>query len=206
MTFSKKEAINFGFYTVKNNLFYFISLFVVVLLVYAAMGILQAVFTFGHNFLLLIIVVILRIAVSLIISMGLIKITLEFVDKKKPQLSDLFYTKSLLNFFLVNLIKGFIVFIGLILLVIPGIIFSIKLQFAEYLVIDKNKSVVDALNGSWEMTKGVKWNLFLFGILLFLINVLGFVLLLVGLLFTVPLTMVAEAFVFRKLLSQSSLK
>ncbi len=201
--FSKKEAIDFGFETAKSNLFYFVTLFVVVILIYALMTVLQGLATPKVNFLLFLLVLIIRIVVSLIVSMGLIKISIMFVDKKKPKLSDLFYTRSILNFFLVSLVRSFIVIIGFILLIIPGIILSIKLQFAEYLVVDKNKGVVDALNGSWEMTRGVKWNLFLFGILIFLINLLGLIALLVGLFITVPLTMVATAFVYRKLLLQS---
>ena len=100
---------------------------------------------------------------------------------------------------LVSLVKTVAVIVGLILFIVPGIIIGIKLQFASYLVVDKNMGVVDALNKSSEMTKGIKMNLFLFGILLFLINVLGFLALIVGLLVTIPLSMVATAYVYRKL-------
>ena len=200
LDFSKRQAIDFGFDTAKSNLIYFISVFVVVIVIYAVLGILQV--GVGKNPLLIILAALLRIIVSFIVSMGLIKISILFVDKKKPEISDLFYTKSILNFILVSIVRGFIVLIGYILLIIPGIILSIKFQFAEYLVVDKNMDVVEALNKSWEMTKGIKWNLFIFGILLFLINVVGFIALLIGLFITVPLSMVATAFVYRKLLSQ----
>ncbi len=201
--FFAREAVNFGFETAKDNLFYFITLFIVVILLYAVMGILQGIFTFRLNAILALLVILLRIVVSLIISMGLIKISIEFVEKKKPQLSDLFYTKSLLNFFLVSFVRGCIILIGLVLLIIPGIVFAVKLQFAEYLVVDKDEGVVEALSKSWDMTRGNIWKLFFYGILLFLINVLGFIALLVGLFITVPLTMLATTFVYRKLLAQS---
>ncbi len=202
--FSKKEAIDFGFEVAKSNLIYFISVLVIAIVVVGFFGSLQ--FLAGRNAMLIFLVVILRTIISLVISMGFIKISLLFVDKKKTEISDLFYIKPIVNYFLVSIIRGFIVLVGFIFLIIPGIILSIKFGFAEYLVVDKNMSVVDSLNNSWEITKGVKWNLFLFGILLFLINMVGFIALLVGLFITVPLTMVANAYVYRKLYSQTTLK
>lgn len=196
--FVKKEAIDFGFETAKKNLFFFITLLVTVILTYVAVGILQI--ALGKSPILSLFVALVRTVVGLVISMGIIKISLEFIDKKKPKLSDLYFTRSILNYFLVSVVKTIIVVIGFILLIIPGIIFSIKLQFASYLVVDKNMGVTEALNKSWEMTKGVKWNLFLFGLLIFLINVIGFLCLIIGLVVTVPLSMVATAYVYRKLL------
>jgi uncharacterized membrane protein len=201
--FSARESVDFGFETVKSNFFFFITLFVVVILTYAVMGILQGIFTVKVNVFLFILVTILRLVVNFIVSMGLIKIALIFIDKKKAKISDLFYTKSLLNFFLVSVVEAFIVILGLILLVVPGVVFATKLQFAGYLVVDKNLGVVEALSQSWQMTRGNIWKLFFYCILLALINILGFIALIVGLLFTVPLTMLATAFVYRKLLLQS---
>lgn len=196
--FSKKEAIDFGFETSKKNILFFIALFVIVVSVDAFLGVLQI--GLGEkNLFLFLLVSILKMIVGVIISMGVIKITLEFVNGKKPKLSDLLYTKSILNYFIVTLVRSIIVLVGFVFLIVPGIILSIKLQFASYLVVDKNKGVVEALKGSWEMTKGVKWNLFLFWLTLGLINVLGLLALVVGLVVTVPLSMVATAYVYRKL-------
>ena len=139
--------------------------------------------------------------VNSIIAMGNINICLEFVDGKKPNLKDIFYTKKLFNFILASIIRSVIIIVGFILFIIPGIIFSIKLQYSEYLIVDKQLDAVSSIKKSWEMTKGIKWNLFLFAILLGLINVLGILAFLVGLLITVPLTFVANAYVYRKLLS-----
>jgi uncharacterized membrane protein len=51
------------------------------------------------------------------------------------------------------------------------------------------------------MTRGNTWNLFFFGILIGLINILGLLCLVVGLFITVPLSMLASAFIYRKLLN-----
>ena len=201
--FSKKEAISLGFELAKKNIVFFIGIFVIVVVVAVASSAIQIGVTLGKQPMLYILLNVLTFIVNAIIGMGLIKISLEFIDKKKPKFSDLFHTKSLINFILGSLIRGVVTVIGFILLIIPGIIFSIRLQYVTYLIVDKNLPPVEAVKKSWNMTKGNTWNLFFFGILLFLVNVLGAILLLIGLFVTVPLTMLATAFVYRKLLLHS---
>lgn len=204
--FSKKEAIKFGFKVAKANITFFLAIGVI----WAAFTIIsqsiQSSLNGERQFLASFLFSIIMWIINSIISMGVIFITLKFVDNKKPKIKELFYTKNLFNYIIASIVRTVIIFIGFILLIVPGIIFSIKLQYSEYLIVDKGKDAVDSLKGSWEMTKGVKWNLFLFGILLGLINILGFLALLVGLLVTVPLSMVANAYIYRKLLSQVHLK
>jgi uncharacterized membrane protein len=84
-------------------------------------------------------------------------------------------------------------------LIIPGIILLIRLSFFDYLIVDKNSRIVESLKKSWEITKGNTWNLFLLYILLGLINLLGFFALIIGLFWSIPTTMIAETFVYRKL-------
>ena len=201
--FSKKEAVNLGFELSKKNILFFIGIFVIVAAVFAVSETLQLSSATKTGFVGYGLINIISFIVNLIIGMGLIKISLGFIDKKKPRFSDLFYIKPFWYFLLGSLIRGIITCIGFILLIIPGIVFSIRLQFVTYLIIDKNMHPVDAIKKSWEMTRKNTWNLFFFGILLALINILGALVLLVGLFITVPLTMLATTFVYRKLLLQS---
>lgn len=201
--FSKKEAISLGFELAKKNIIFFIGIFVIVVVISMVSGAVQVAAALDKQPFAYIILNVVMFIVNSIIAMGLIKVTLELIDKKKPKFSDLFYVKPLVNFILGSLIRGVITFIGFILFIIPGIIFSIRLQYVTYLIVDKNLSPVEAVKKSWNMTKGNTWNLFFLGILLFLVNILGVILLLVGLFITVPLTMLATAFVYRKLLLHS---
>ena len=145
----------------------------------------------------------LQTVVNLVIGIGLINITLKLLDNKKPKYKDLFYYKPIVNYFLASLLEGLSVIGGFILLIIPGIFFALRLQFTCYLIVDKNLGPVEAVKTSWKITKGNAWNLFFLGILLGLINILGLLCLIVGLFVTVPLTMLATTFVYRKLLLQS---
>ncbi len=199
--FSKKEAIDYGFKLAKENLFFFVTLFIIVLLISAARLVLEA--STVHIPFMAFIVWLLQVAMDLVIGIGFIQITLKFLDKKKPKYEDLFYYKPILNYFLTSFLTGLIVIGGLILLIIPGIYLAIRLKYAVYLVVDKNLGPIEAIKAGWKITHGNVWNLFFFGILLFLINVLGALCLLLGLFVTVPLSMLATTFVYRKLLLQS---
>lgn len=199
--FSKKEAIKFGFGTAKSNILFFIGLLIIVIFVSAITASLRA--GVQKSVLAYLVLSIVQYLVNVIIAMGLIRISLEFVSKLKPKLLDIVYYKPIVRYIIASIIQGIIVFVGFILLIIPGIILAVRLQYASYLIVDKNLGPIEAIKTSWNITRGNTWNLFFFGIILGLINILGILCLLVGLFITVPLGMLATTFVYRKLLLQS---
>jgi len=90
---------------------------------------------------------------------------------------------------------------GLILFIIPGIYLGIRFQFFNCFIVDQKTGVIESLRRSWQITQGNTWNLFLFGLLLAGINILGLLCLIVGLFITIPTTTIAYIFVYRKLIS-----
>ena len=135
--------------------------------------------------------------------MGTIKITLDVLDKGETNLKTLFsYSHLLVKFILGAILYGLIVLGGLILLIVPGIIWAIKYQFFAYLIVDKNLSPMKAIKKSGEITAGKKGKLFLLGLLFALINIIGAICLFVGLFVTIPTTMIAWAYVYRKLMGE----
>ncbi len=201
--FSKTEAIKFGWNIAKRELRFFFGLTVILILVNFIQNVLakdakNLSFLFSLAFLILIFLV------GLILQLGLIKISLNFVDNKKSRLIDLFTThRPVFKFLTTSILYGFIVFAGFILLVIPGIIWAVKFQFFSYLIVDKEMGPIEALKKSSQITKGVKLNLLVFSLLLAGINILGVLALGIGLILTIPITMIATAYVYRKLLSQT---
>lgn len=95
------------------------------------------------------------------------------------------------------------VFAGIVLLVIPGIIAAIGFLFTPYLIVDRKLWPIEAMKESWRITKGHKWQLFLLMLVLGLINIIGALALFVGLLVSIPVSMLAVVHVYRALEKQS---
>lgn len=94
----------------------------------------------------------------------------------KLEIKDIFEAfNNYWNAVLTALLVGIIVFIGFILLIVPGIIFACKLAFAPYLVVDRKMEVIEAIKSSWNMTNGHAWKVFLIGLLAIPIFIAGLI-------------------------------
>jgi uncharacterized membrane protein len=59
---------------------------------------------------------------------------------------------------------------GFVLLIVPGIILGVAFSMYTYPIVEKNTGAIDALKQSWRMTKGNRWNIFLFGLIVALVG------------------------------------
>jgi uncharacterized membrane protein len=135
--------------------------------------------------------------------MGLITISLKLIDGSKAELGDLFSRVHLFFKYLGGeILYGLIILAGLVLLIVPGVLWALKFALVGYFIMDRELGPVEALRKSAAATAGAKWNLFLLVLLLAGINLLGALALVVGLFATIPTTVVAVAFVYRRLLAQ----
>jgi len=92
----------------------------------------------------------------------------------KLEIRDMFAAfRNYWNAVLANLLVGVIVTIGMVLLIVPGIIFACKLAFTPYLVVDQKMGVIEAVKESWRMTNGHAWQVFLIGLLAIPISIAG---------------------------------
>jgi uncharacterized membrane protein len=200
--FSKKEALQFGWNTMKSNVGFFIGLLLIVWAISVVPGIIN---TFVKSVAVALVVAILFRLIQWFLEIGLIRISLAFCDGKTSAIPDLFSGKDVYwKYVGGTILYGLIVFGGILLLIVPGIIWSIQFFFYSYLIIEKGMDPIQALKASSAMTKGHKWELFLFGLVTLGVNLLGALCLLVGLFATVPTTLVALASIYRKLSSKAS--
>lgn len=196
--FNVKEALLFGWHTYKKNWKFFFILF---LMVWGAYAILSWIVNAASDvFPLLGAVAQLVVwAAESVIGIGLVKIAIDFVTNKTPDYKDMYRHYALFwNYIAGSILYGLIVLGGLILLIIPGIYFAIKYYFVIFLVVDKRLGPIEALKKSAKITQGSNTKIFLLGLALFVINCVGF-LTLIGLLVTVPITLLTTAFVYKKL-------
>lgn len=136
--------------------------------------------------------------------MGVIKISLKFCDGQKPKIDDIFSCAHLFfKYLIASIFYNLIIFAGFILLIIPGIIWSLKYWFYDYFIVDKELGPMQSLKASAMITKGARWQFFVFTCLLVLINLAGLLCFVVGLFATIPTSLVAAAHVYRQLLART---
>ncbi len=163
-SFSKKEALSFAFDTLKGHFWRITGLLFLINLVVFALQIISE--EVKMPLALLIIYSVVTWVVGVVASMGFIRFCLAYADNREGNFSDIYSCYPLFWKYLASsLLYGLIVFGGMILLIIPGIIWAYKFFFSQYLVIDKGLSPIAALKESSRITKGHKWNLFIFSLI-----------------------------------------
>ncbi len=107
---------------------------------------------------------------------------LKAVRKEKIEIKDMFsvFERNYWNAVLAGIIVFIIVGFGIVMLIVPGIIFACRLVFVPYLVIDKKMEALEALKTSWEMTRGHGWKIFLMALLAIPIVIAGLIMLIFG--------------------------
>lgn len=195
-----KEAINYGWQKSKAHITRFLLWFGILIAVQVIAGAInpdnaQTSTTAGT-----IISIVVNI-ITLVIGLGLAKISLGIVYKREYKISDLFVTDimTILKYIGAYILNTLIVFAGMILLIIPGIVRSVKLSLFPYLVLEKGYGPFKAIRMSWRLTKGCVWDMFVIKFIAGLINILWVLAVVIGLLWTIPLMMIANAYIYKRI-------
>jgi hypothetical protein len=203
-SFSIGDAVQFGWDTMKNNIGFLIA---VVLILWVVAAIPSSLSSLSYRLPLVaaaifgLIFGIISFVVGIFVNMAQIKVGLRFSKGETADFPDLFNEyPRFWHFLLGSILYALIVLGGFILLIIPGIYWAIKYHFYGYLIIDQGMGPMDAIKKSGELTDGVKWDLLVFWLALFGIYILGFLACCVGVLFAIPVILVAVAYVYRTLL------
>lgn len=196
-TFSIKEAIKKGWEIFKERSWFLIGAGLIALVVAGVMSSVVEQFNGIAYFSASII----DFALEMFVGMGLTYIFLSVYDKRVVSYKEWFTPANLFyKYIATTILTMFAIIGGAILLIVPGIIAMVGLMFAPYLVIDKGMGPIEAIKKSWSMSKGHKWQLFLFMLVLMILNILGVIALVVGLLVTIPVSAMAVIHVYRTLL------
>ena len=98
-----------------------------------------------------------------------------------------------LPLFLASLVSSIFIMIGMFLLLIPGIYLAVGYMFTSLVIINRELGFFEAVELSRKLITKKWFAFFGFSIVIMLINVVGLMLLGVGLLFTLPFTVCAIA-------------
>jgi uncharacterized membrane protein len=141
---------------------------------------------------------IVNFAVQCFIGLAWCRVTLRAVDALEAvSLEDAWAPQYVLSFAAASILSTILIVLGFILLIVPGVILAIMLMFAMYPIAEQGLGPIKAMALSRTITSGNRWRLFLFVVLLVLINLLGAIALVVGLLVSIPVSALATAHAYR---------
>lgn len=117
-------------------------------------------------FIILITLLLVGIAMAIVssaIKLGYRRFNMDlFTDVEKPTMNLLFSRTGIIwKALLMDILISFMVFLGCILLIVPGIVFALAYSQAEYILAENpDLSAREAMKKSRAMMKGNKWSLF----------------------------------------------
>ena len=198
ITFSRREALSFGWGKMKEHLGLFVQLCLLGWLVASFQGALarSGGGPVGLRWLLSAAV---QTATTLL-AIGWIRAALRAHDGKPVDLASLLPDLGeFFSYLLASALFALIVAVGFALLIAPGLLWAARYGFYGFLIIDRKVDPITALRQSAAMTEGKRGPLIAFGLTLLGVNLLGVLAAGVGLFATLPMTAVAAAYVYRRL-------
>ncbi len=147
---------------------------------------------------------VIAMAVSATLTLGLAKIYLRFAEGQRPIFENLFDGVSQFHKYLgACIIASVATAMGLVLLIVPGIIIMIRLWFVGFVIVDNKSGPIEAIQQSWDISRGRTMDLLVLFFILVGLNLLGLICLGVGILVTLPMSGLALAHVYRNLKAES---
>lgn len=197
--FKSKDAILFGWHSVKER----ISFFALISFVLMCVSLLFSnAATNTTSFFSSVIFDIAQVVFGTILGMGFIYISIRVVRKESYTINDLLTPAPVFWKYLgASIVYMFVVLFGLVLLIVPGLIWMARFSLYKYIIIDKNDITIrQAMRESAIVTKGVIGKLILFTLFIVLLNIAGFIFFVIGLIVTIPVSVIAFAYVYEKLM------
>ena len=203
MEFSTGSALRFGWETFKKRPWFFVGSTVVILL---ASGLIDAFSSAldaavgGSAEQPSLIGTLVNLGLGTLLGMGATAFYLAAHDNPDTvDLSALWHPQPFWKYLGASILYALALVVGLILLVVPGIIFALMFMFTTFIVIDRELGPVEAMKESNRITHGHKWSLLGFTLVLVLINLLGVIALVIGLLVSIPVSSLAVTHAYRVL-------
>jgi len=135
-----------------------------------------------------------------LLGMGITAFFLQAHDAiRSVHLGELWHPRPFFFYLGVRILTGVAVVLGLVLLIVPGIMLALMFLFGSFIVIDRGLDPIEAMKESMHITLGYRFELLFLLLLLLGINILGVVALGVGLLVSIPVSMLALVHAYRTL-------
>lgn len=138
--------------------------------------------------------------VNLFVALALIKATLQILDGEHPTLDKIVNGDLFVPFLIASVLVYIGTVIGLILCLIPGIIFGFLMMFYGYALVDRTtEDPVESMRVSYGVASKNAGSLIVLVLVAIVFNMLGACLCGIGLLVTAPITYIALGYAWRTL-------
>ncbi len=139
--------------------------------------------------------------INFFISIGLLNIALSYAYDKTAIISNFTTTMNkYLKTFVAGLLFALILYIGFILLIIPGIIILLRYQYCTLFILKYDTGIIDSFKLSAKLTEGNRMDLFVFGIVSILFGLLGVIACGIGIYVTYPIAIACWVYTFYRLI------
>jgi uncharacterized membrane protein len=193
------QALSFGWRKTTEHIWFLVAAILIISMAALIPALLQKTLADSHP-LLAALISLSSVFIQSALLLGYIHISLSIADAKTPRMGDLFDSfDRMFRCFWATVLYCLIVIVGLVLLVVPGIIWAVKFQFYPYVIADRNARALESIKASGAIATGHVWDLLIFSLALVVVNLLGILALGVGVLITIPLSINAATFIYRKL-------
>ena len=207
-TLSVGDAISFGWNKFKDNAGVWIGIILIAAVIQIVLS-----FIFRSNstdFSALysiwsIIGTIVSAVVGYLINAALIRGALHEVDDNKPAFGSFFQFANVAAVIIASVLVGIATAVGLILLVIPGLVVVFLTWWTLQFVVDRNEDAITAIKSSFRAISSNAGQLFVLALALVGINIVGAILCGLGLLVSIPVTVIASTYAYRVVSSSPTL-
>ncbi len=196
--FSISEVCSTSWQRLKSQIWVLAGLMIGIAIIYV---IVSACTTFAQGSVVGFIVTnLISIVVSSFFALGYIKNVFQALDGDEPQISAYRQeARKIITYFVANLLFGIVFLVGLVLLIIPGIYLSLRLQFATAFIVEEDAGITESLKRSWEITRGQEMPLFLLMLATIGFLLLGLIVFGIGIFVAAPYAYMIYCYTFRKL-------
>ncbi|TCJ90208.1 hypothetical protein [Nocardia alba] len=205
-TLSVGDAIGYGWTKFKDNALVWIGMVIVAFLIQAVISFLFGLgntdtdydggVSFGFG-VWRIIGTIVSSVIGYLISAAFVRGSLHETDGNKPKFGSFFQFTNVAAVIVAGLLVGLATGIGLVLCIVPGLVVAFFTWWTMQFVIDRDQDGVTAIKSSFAAISSNAGTLLLLALALFGINIVGALLCGLGLLVTIPLTIIASTYAYR---------
>ena len=199
--FSVGDSVGYGWNAYWNNLGPMLLIVVVMFAIEIAFSVFSSVIGSSAGSTLVSLV---GFLISVLLALGLVRVSLALTRGEEPKVSMLFETTHYGTYLVASILFGIGAFISVFAFIVGLVVFATFFSFYGFVVVDQDeRNPVDALKRSAKLVAGHFWSVLGLAIVLVLINIVGLMLLGIGMLVTYGITVIAWAYAYRALSGQS---